>query len=126
MSKQQKDNTSKPLHMFKYCTADRAARLLDCEVEDIFHWAELGYINIYIKFDHEFSYYCPRVKLREGVVKGELINADFGFHFSLSSRPPAPKDDIASRSTFGKGHVAISGLFICVRFPSYVERLSLY
>ncbi|MFM5313683.1 hypothetical protein ACET9Q_20860 [Aeromonas caviae] len=94
MSKQPKDNAPKPLHTYEYCTVDRAARLLECEVEDILHWAELGCINIYINFDREFSYYCPRVKIREGVMKGDLIHANFGFRFSLSGRP-ARKENIA-------------------------------
>ncbi|MGL6383292.1 hypothetical protein ACSZMU_14055 [Aeromonas caviae] len=34
----------------EYCTPERAARLLGCEVEDIFHWAEIGSITMYAEF----------------------------------------------------------------------------
>lgn len=41
----------------EYCTPVRAARLLDCELEDIYHWAYIGAIKFYADFtDSEFYY----------------------------------------------------------------------
>lgn len=37
----------------EYCTPSRAARLLGCEVEDIFHFYEIGAIKIYLKLDED-------------------------------------------------------------------------
>jgi len=39
-----------PLLPLEYCTPARAAKLLGCEVEDIFHWAEVGAITLYAEF----------------------------------------------------------------------------
>ena len=46
----------KPLIPLDYCSPERAARLLGCEVEDIFHWAAVGAITLYADFyDHELN-----------------------------------------------------------------------
>ena len=37
----------------EYCTPARAARLLGCELEDIFHWYEIGAIKLYLKLDED-------------------------------------------------------------------------
>lgn len=44
------DSNTPPLIPLEYCSPERAARLLGCEVEDIFHWASIGAINIYAEF----------------------------------------------------------------------------
>lgn len=36
---------------FEYASVERAARFFGCEVNDIFHWNEIGLINIAINFD---------------------------------------------------------------------------
>ncbi|MCX0435263.1 hypothetical protein [Aeromonas veronii] len=93
-------STLRPLLPLEYCTVERASLLLECEVEDLLHWAKLGFIHLYIDFDHSFPYYCQRVKLRDGVNSGDLIHARFGFRFDpmLSLEPiPAPKDDLGER-----------------------------
>ncbi|CAJ1885037.1 hypothetical protein OPFLODJI_03576 [Aeromonas hydrophila] len=85
----------RPLLPLEYCTVDRASRLLECEVEDLLHWAQLGFIHLYINFDRSFPYYCPRVKLRDNVNSLDLIRAGFGFDLMLSlGTIPAPKDDL--------------------------------
>ncbi|MEV3819082.1 hypothetical protein RI537_23605 [Aeromonas salmonicida] len=41
----------------EYCTPERAARLLCCELEDIYHWAYIGAIRFYADFtEYEFYY----------------------------------------------------------------------
>lgn len=37
----------------EYCTPSRAARLLGCELEDIFHWYEIGAIKLFLKLDED-------------------------------------------------------------------------
>ncbi|MCS0292964.1 hypothetical protein [Vibrio alginolyticus] len=41
----------KPLLPLEYCSVDRAARLLGCEVGDILHWMEIKAVNAYFRFD---------------------------------------------------------------------------
>lgn len=40
-----------PLLPREYCSIERAARMLQCETEDILHWFEVGAINLYLKVD---------------------------------------------------------------------------
>lgn len=35
-----------PLLPLEYCTVSRAAKMLDCEVDDLYHWAEIGAITL--------------------------------------------------------------------------------
>jgi hypothetical protein len=46
-----KNQIMPPLLPLEYCTVDRAARLLNCEVEDIYHWLEIGAIDLYLNYD---------------------------------------------------------------------------
>ena len=41
-------DTPKPLLPLEYCRPERAAELLGCKVEDIFHWAAIGAIRLYV------------------------------------------------------------------------------
>ena len=69
-----------PLLPLEYCRIDRAARLLNCEVEDILHWGAIGSIRIGV-FLIDTS---AELRLRQGDFKGqdELVNqlreSDFG------------------------------------------------
>jgi len=42
-----------PLLPLEYCSIERAARLLECEADDIWHWAEIGAVTLSVnaKFD---------------------------------------------------------------------------
>ena len=40
--------THPPLLPLEYCRPERAAKLLNCEIEDLFHWAAVGAIKIYV------------------------------------------------------------------------------
>lgn len=42
-----------PLLPLEYCTVKRAAKLLDCEPEDLMHWAEIAAIKLWLKPDNE-------------------------------------------------------------------------
>lgn len=39
-----------PLLPLEYCSPERAARLLGCEVDDIFHWVATGAISLFAEF----------------------------------------------------------------------------
>ncbi|WP_146045083.1 hypothetical protein [Aeromonas veronii] len=55
MTKQRQAQQTQPkiptLIPVEYCSPDRAARLLGCEVDDLFHWAAIGAIKLYAIFD---------------------------------------------------------------------------
>ncbi|MFQ1643967.1 hypothetical protein ACK39F_02140 [Aeromonas veronii] len=57
-------STIQPLIPLEYCSPERAARLLGCEVEDIFHWAIIGAINIYAEFQ-EYEIDTPQYHVHE-------------------------------------------------------------
>jgi hypothetical protein len=40
-----------PLLPLEYCTVERAARLIGCEVEDIYHWQKVGAIRFYAQLE---------------------------------------------------------------------------
>lgn len=42
-----------PLLPLEYCSIERAAKMLDCEIEDFYHWAEIGAIDLYLIIDAE-------------------------------------------------------------------------
>lgn len=42
-----------PLLPVRYCSLDRAARMLECETEDLLHWAEIKAIDLWLKLDEE-------------------------------------------------------------------------
>jgi hypothetical protein len=46
-----KNQIMPPLLPLEYCTVDRAARLLNCEVEDIYHWQQIGAIEFYCHYN---------------------------------------------------------------------------
>lgn len=41
-----------PLPPLLYCRIERAAKILECEIEDIIHWAAIGSIGLAIHFDN--------------------------------------------------------------------------
>ncbi len=56
LNSKQTESDNKPLLPLEYCSPERAAKLLGCEVEDIYHWADVGAINLYAQFrDRDIS-----------------------------------------------------------------------
>lgn len=49
-SKKETETKLPPLLPLEYCTVERAARLLGCEVEDIYHWHDIGAIKLCVHF----------------------------------------------------------------------------
>ena len=45
-----KQNNIPPL---EYCSISRAQKLLDCEIEDLLHWHDIGAINLCVKLTRE-------------------------------------------------------------------------
>jgi hypothetical protein len=42
----------KPLLPLEYCTIERAAKLLECETDDLWHWEEIGAIKFWTHLNH--------------------------------------------------------------------------
>jgi hypothetical protein len=54
-TKNQNDQKIPPLLPLEYCTVKRAARLLGCEEEDIYHWDKIGAIRLHVYFDQDVT-----------------------------------------------------------------------
>jgi hypothetical protein len=78
-----------PLLPVEYCKLDRAARMLECEVEDLLHWAEINAIDLWLKIDEENcgviyfdeATFRDLIKLRDSsklVTESGLINITAG------------------------------------------------
>lgn len=83
----------------EYCTPERAARLLGCEVEDLFHWVEMGVVNLYAEFNGHISNSDLRqIKARRvhcfGIIPGVKI-----FLGKVLDRTP-PEKTIITESLF--------------------------
>ncbi|EOD80344.1 hypothetical protein D515_00632 [Grimontia indica] len=52
-SRKETETKFPPLLPLEYCSVERAARLLGCEVEDIYHWVTVGAIKLYAQFDKQ-------------------------------------------------------------------------
>ncbi|MEZ8127958.1 hypothetical protein [Enterovibrio norvegicus] len=52
-SQKETDTKLPPLLPLEYCTVERAARLLGCEIEDIYHWQEIGAIELCVKLEDD-------------------------------------------------------------------------
>lgn len=100
------DSNTPPLTPLEYCSPERAARLLGCEVEDIFHWASIGAITIYAEFlsslysdgenflinslyIHEDLYIPQEYKIVEYVLDGVLKEKKI----PVGDSPPIVKND---------------------------------
>ncbi|MGL5308004.1 MAG: hypothetical protein ACRC9Y_18060 [Aeromonas veronii] len=57
MEKMNQNQISPPLIPLEYCTIDRAATLLGCEVEDILHWSVIGAVNLQAIFHKGKGFY---------------------------------------------------------------------
>lgn len=86
-------NPSLPL--LEYCKLDRAARLLDCEVSDLLHWASIGEIEVCVMLNNAIttlSIKCPTNHFLEvmGIQDGEI---DQGVTLGMSYIFPINKHD---------------------------------
>ncbi|MGL4668323.1 MAG: hypothetical protein ACRCWR_10395 [Saezia sp.] len=86
-----KEQISTSLHLLpllEYCSPERAASLLNCEVEDIFHFASTGAITLYVEF---FKHETKR-EASEIISVGKL---DFGLGL-LSTKINRITDDVGA------------------------------
>lgn len=86
-------NPSLPL--LEYCKLDRAARLLDCELSDLLHWASIGEIEVCVMLNNAIttlSIKCPTNHFLEvmGIQDGEI---DQGVTLGMSYIFPINKHD---------------------------------
>lgn len=114
----------RPLLPLEFCTIERAARLLDCEVGDIMHWARLGCVTIYINFDDQLLYHCTRLSLNKGVLKENLERASFGI------RPSFPDFESADWRLYGLWGIAMNSAPIYINHyasnTAFTDRITLF
>lgn len=111
----------------KYCTLERAAKLLNCEIWDIFHWWQLGYIdlsimvnNVHGLFAIQFNdkeFYKKYRKIEKSGDKLEVTNDDKTFLsicneiYNLSKiYPPKYNFGFSDSKYIFAGEANISGL----------------
>lgn len=77
-----------PLLPLEYCTPERAARLLECEVEDLYHWVEMGVIPLYAEFNGHLSYASREIiTARRVYCFGDIVGVK-SFHGKILERTP--------------------------------------
>ncbi|HFJ4332795.1 TPA: hypothetical protein ACGUIF_004822 [Serratia liquefaciens] len=71
----------------EYCHIDRASRLLECEIEDILHWHEIGAIKICIRLDgtEKIHSYISEFTLSKLYDSGVTIGVDIPKELSFQS-----------------------------------------
>lgn len=65
----------------EYCTIERAAKLLGCEVEDIYHWQQIGAIEFYCHYDG-----MARLNVEQNITDddGDLVSEDIDLENQLA------------------------------------------
>lgn len=108
MANTQTDNNKpKPLIPLEYCSPERAARMLGCEVEDIFHWASVGAITIYAEFHFHEGYPSGS----DGFLVREIITEENVPCYK--SRGISDEDEVVSEGYYETPH----GLFYGKMYP---------
>ncbi|ELL7759849.1 hypothetical protein AB0345_004022 [Salmonella enterica] len=52
-----------------YCSIPRAAKILECEESDIYHWCYTGKINLCLNFTNIYYFYIPFLKSDGGILE---------------------------------------------------------
>ncbi|WBA08989.1 hypothetical protein [Salinivibrio kushneri] len=94
-TKKKTDAQLPPLLPLEYCSVARAARLLGCEEEDIYHWHEVGAVKLCVELDDEtcratlrpktesfreialFQNFSSDIELIESLDEGENFESEF-------------------------------------------------
>lgn len=66
----------------EYCTIERAAKMLRCEIEDIQHWIEIRAIDAYAIFDGSRGYRSLLTILPEMKLANEHVKLPYNLHYS--------------------------------------------
>lgn len=109
-----------PLPPLKYCTVERASRLLNCEIGDLIHWHEIGAIRLFINIKENIECVIP-FNNTENIIDylqhnwywrneySEIVTVDEPYNNTLY------EDDI---TLFGIPSF-IKGLWSCINLSSY-------
>ncbi|EKO3405064.1 hypothetical protein N6C02_003341 [Vibrio fluvialis] len=72
----------------EYCSIERASRMLRVEVEDIYHWCEIGAINLAVKLDdcicEALIHWKSNLNQHDKNLVAEIDKIDEGVNFSSS------------------------------------------
>ncbi|MFM5838361.1 hypothetical protein ACET68_07590, partial [Aeromonas rivipollensis] len=79
-----KANPLPPLLPLEYCTVDRAARLLGCEVEDILHWGAVGEIALMMNLDQWIDTVYGEIILEENQPIEHFVSVELSSFASFS------------------------------------------
>lgn len=114
----------KKLIPFDYCTPDRAARFLECDVEDIFQWYQKDVINlrVFLDFDTDVAFRKlevygplpatlihpnhPDNSFEEVIVSNELLKSNYGKD-ELLMAPSFSYDGPQGRISYDKDEVLL-------------------
>jgi len=102
-----------PLLPLEYCTIDRAATLLGCEMEDILHWCATGAVNLHANFQDETTYEYSRYIFHD--------TQEIYAHVSIGEKHEnklITHDDMRRESYYGK-HISINNV---INFSGIEER----
>ncbi|MGN5101316.1 hypothetical protein [Aeromonas veronii] len=75
---------SRPLLPLEYCSIDRAARLLDCEVEDILHWGTVQEIELMLNLDQWAEPVYGEIVLEKHTPLEQFVSVELGSFASFS------------------------------------------
>lgn len=118
-----KENRIAPL---EYCSFERAAKLLNCECEDLIHWNKIGAISIAFEpknlaGDLSVSFYENAADNIERYNLSYNITAELSFYGSIFNSKRGHKEGVYfHQSRYGFNFSGyINGLWIMVMTPTY-------
>lgn len=97
-----------PLLPLEYCRPKRAAELLHCHVEDLYHWAAIGAIHLYVmaqKAERPSQIYVKKQQYLAHLVRSKTLK--FGASFVVTDFTEGGSDDWCSGKAVLSGFWAI-------------------
>lgn len=82
----------------EYCSLSRAKKLLNCEVEDLLHWHDIGAITL-----------CLKLGRSNGTLKGAFQNDQSGNNLFFINSPPT--DEMSMNESSWSRHSKINKIF---------------
>lgn len=104
-----------PLLPLEYCRPERAAKLLNCEIEDLYHWAANGAIKIYVNAAKAVagvkSVSTTEPELVTSWDRGDTWQGRLKFYAGFDGLPGSPYDSSKyERDYAGFCHFKVAGL----------------
>src|SRR5476649_1110270 len=116
-------NQNMLLPALEYCSLARASCLLGCEESDLLHWAEIGAIELCLKFNHyEAAFYTKDTLLISKDETVAWINEKYddgvfdAFSNTYFSQPYLSGIQVPFRASFSKENGTRQSIFLMVNF----------